>query len=109
MSMKIIWHIVNQGNGPVENHELKHIGNQEEELNLNLVVCLSTSLYSVKEKGDIVQAVQAIVANGMSVCQACARIGLPHQYYYCLKKAIKTADDIEKSDAFIHYKFNGAA
>jgi hypothetical protein len=58
---------------------------------------------------DIVQAVWTIVANSMSVRQACAMIGLPHQYYYRFKKAIKTADDLEKSDVFIHHKFNGAA
>jgi hypothetical protein len=36
-------------------------------------------------------------------------IGLPHQYYSCFKNAIKTADDLEKSDTFVHYKISGAA
>jgi hypothetical protein len=81
-------HVVNQGNGPVENHELNHIGHQEEGLNLNPVVRVSRRPYSVKEKRDIVQAVWTIVANDMSVHQTCAMIGLPHQYYYRFKKAI---------------------
>jgi hypothetical protein len=58
-------HVVNQGNDPVENHELNHIGNQKEGLNLHPVIDVSRCLYSVKEKWDIVQAVQTIVANGM--------------------------------------------
>jgi hypothetical protein len=50
--------------------------------------------YSIKEKQDIVQAVWMLVANGISVCQACPMVGLPNQYYYRFKQAVKTADDL---------------
>jgi len=89
-------HLVYQENGLVNNHAP------------NGVTILRRS-YSIKEKRDIVQAVQTLAANGVSVHQACSMVGLPHQYYYRFKKAVKTADDLEKSGVFIHYKCNGGA
>ena len=50
-----------------------------------------------------------LVANGVSVRQAFSMVRLPHQYYYRFKKAVKTADDLNKSGVFIHYKCNSGA
>ena len=84
---------------------------QEEELNFIQVLLLGRSRcsYSIKEKWDLVQEDSTLVADGVSVRQACFMIGLSCQYYSHFKKAIKTADDSEKCDAFIHYKINGTA
>jgi hypothetical protein len=35
-------------------------------------------------------------------------IGLPHNSYSRFKKAIKKANDLEQSDAFVYFKANGA-
>jgi hypothetical protein len=35
--------------------------------------------------------------------------GLPHQYCYRFKNAVKTADDLKKSELFVHYKCKGGA
>ena len=74
-------HLAHQENGPIDNH------------GPNGVTILRRS-YSIKEKRDIVQAVWTLVANGVSGCQACLMVGLPHQYYYRFKKAVKTTDDL---------------
>ena len=89
-------HLAHQENGPVNNH------------GPNGVTILRHS-YSIKEKNDIVQAVWTLVANGISICQAYSMAGLSQQYYYRFKMAVKTADDLEKSGVFIHYKCNGGS
>jgi len=102
-------HLPHQENGPVDNHGQNHVDNQEGGHFLNPGVAVLRRSYSIKEKRDIVQAVWTLVANGVSVRQACSMVGVPHQYYYHFKKAVKTADDLEKSAVFIHYKCNGGA
>ena len=72
-------------------------------------VTASRHSYSIKEKRELVQAICTLVSTGVSLRQACLLFGLPHQYYYCFKKAVKTADDLEKSRLFVHYKCSGGA
>jgi hypothetical protein len=72
-------------------------------------VAASRHSYSIKEKHELVQAICTLVSSGVSIFQACPLFGLPHQYYYRCKNAVKTADNLEKSGLFVHYKCTGGA
>ena len=72
-------------------------------------LAMSRHSYTIKEKRELVQAICMISSKGLSICQAFALFGLPHQYYHRFKKAVKAADDLEKANnIFVHYKVNGS-
>ena len=65
--------------------------------------------FSIKDKRELVQAIDIMVSTGVSRRQACSRVGLHHIYYTCFKTVIEKVDTLEKSDAYIPYKTNGTA
>jgi len=65
--------------------------------------------YAVKDKRDLVHAIDSIVATGVSCRKACSQVGLDHSYYARFKKVIAKVDALEKSDVYVPYKINGSA
>ena len=63
----------------------------------------------MKEKHKLVQAIRTLVSNGISICQACPLLRLPHQYYYRFKKVVQAVDELKRNKLFVHYKVNGTA
>jgi hypothetical protein len=63
----------------------------------------------VKDKREFVQAIDALVATGVSCHQAHSQVaGLSHYYNYALfKKVIEKVHALEKGDAFVSHKING--
>ncbi len=73
-------------------------------------LAMSRHSYTIKEKHKLLQAICTLLSKGVSICQACPLFGLPHQYYYHCRKAVKAADDLKNTnDIFVHYKVNGSA
>jgi hypothetical protein len=65
--------------------------------------------YRIKDKRDFINAINTIVATGVSCCIACSHVGLPHMYYARFKNAIAKVDTLENSDVYVPYKMNGSA
>ena len=90
VEMEVIHHQDVQEPALVLNQENRHLAHQEnghvDNHGPNGVAVLRRS-YSIKEKRDIVQAVQILVANGVSIHQACSMVGLPHHTITTLKSS----------------------
>ena len=66
--------------------------------------------FSIKEKCEVVQAVELVIAEKKVSChQACTMIGISQMYYTRFKKAIKKVADLDDADAFVAHKINGTA
>jgi hypothetical protein len=66
--------------------------------------------FSVKEKHELVQAVDIFWAPHKVSChQACAFLGISQVYYARFKKVIKMVDNLKNGNKFIPYKINGSA
>jgi hypothetical protein len=59
---------------------------------------------SIKEKQDYIQAIDTIVAKGISHCKACSIVGLHRVYYAHFKKVTQKVDKLEKDDAFVAHE-----
>ena len=57
--------------------------------------------YSVKDKREFVQAVNALIAAVVSHCQASQVAGLSHYYYAWFKKVIEKVNALEGGEAFV--------
>ena len=65
--------------------------------------------FSIEDKKEFVQAINATVATGVSRRQACSRLGLPHVYCTRFEKVIAKVDALENGDAFIPHNINSTA
>ncbi len=65
--------------------------------------------FSIKDKRELVQAIDIMVSTSISHCQACSWVGLHHIYYTCFKKVIEKVDALKKIDVYVPYKTNGTA
>ena len=65
--------------------------------------------FAIKEKREYVQAIDAIVSQGISRRKACSMLGLHPVYYARFKKVLRKVDDLENGDAFVAHKTNGTA
>jgi hypothetical protein len=65
--------------------------------------------FSVKEKCKYILTVDvhALIAGGLSCCQACSMIGLPQNYYAHFKKVIIKLDDFKQEPRVVSFKTNG--
>ncbi len=97
-------HPVEDGEQPTSDFVDAHAGLQQSGSH---AVAASRRSYTIKEKHELVQAICILASRGVSIHQACPLFGLPHQYYYRFKKAVKAANDLKANEVFVHYKVNG--
>jgi hypothetical protein len=72
-------HPVKDGEQPTTDFVEAHAGVQQSG---SPAVAASRSLYTIKEKRELVHAICTLASNGISIRQACPLFGLLHQYYY---------------------------
>ena len=65
--------------------------------------------FSIKDKMELVQAINIMVSTSISCRQAYSWVSLHHIYYKRFKKVIEKFDALKKSDVYIPYKTNGTA
>jgi len=65
--------------------------------------------FAIKEKQKYIQAIDAIVSQGISHHKACSILGLHPVYYAHFKKVLWKVDDLENGDAFVVHTTNGTA
>ena len=77
-----------------------------------LIICtfikmdiMSRRSFSIKEKRELVQAVDVFRATHKVSCrQACAFVGISQVYYTRFKKVIEKVDNLENDKEFIPYR-----
>ncbi len=65
--------------------------------------------YTIKEKREFVNAVDALIAKDIPRRKACVILGLHPNYYSRFKKVVAKVDALEKSDGFVAHRTNGTA
>ena len=63
--------------------------------------------YEIKDKRNVVQRVDELVATGFSRRKACLSLGIPLLYYSCWKKLIEKVDAINSGTDFVPYNTKG--